>query len=88
MHYARLGHSIIGLKNRFIIAIGTDSGRQSNTCEIYDIVEDYWTVLPEFKLKSCSYIHKSSLLLINERYLYKFNGARATKIEMLDMSNP
>jgi hypothetical protein len=95
MHYARYGHSLIGWRSRYIIAVGSlsrdtypNAPKVERTCEFYNIAKDHWRKLPDFKFVSNSYTFKPSLTIVKDRYLYKFSGTRCCQLETLDLHQP
>ncbi len=71
--------------------------QNTKTCEMYDVQEDKWIVLPELNYATCApglIVIKGMLFVIIiilniDRYLYKLGGTtNIRKIEYLDMENP
>lgn len=61
---------------------GNDSVK---TCEMYDIVTNKWSMLPNLNDGTCA----PGLIVLDDRYLYKLGGTSDIgKIEMLDLLNP
>lgn len=53
-----------------IVTGGYINGKLTNRCELYNILRDEWTQLPELNQQKAS----SSLCLLDSRYLYCFGG--------------
>ena len=86
MNHKRDAHGVIGWKNKKIIVVGAwhvDSS--TRTCEMYDIENDKWDLLPELNYPTCA----PGLIIMKERYLYKLGGTtNIRKIEVLDLEKP
>ena len=84
MNFARDAHGIIDWKRQFIIVIGSwHVDANTKSCEIYDIRNNEWKLLPELNYATCA----PGLIVIKDRYLYKLGGTtNIRKIEVLDMN--
>ena len=83
MHYQRDAHGITKWRNRFIICVGSWHGTNSTiTCELYDVVANRWTLLPNLNDSTCA----PGLIVIDDRYLYKLGGTSdISQVERLDL---
>lgn len=83
MHHARDAHGMVGWKDRYIIVVGSwHVEKSTRTCEIYDIENNEWHMLPDLNEGTCA----PGLIIVENRYLYKLGGTTDIgKVEMLDL---
>lgn len=84
MNYARDAHGVIAWRNQYIVVVGSWHVEQSTkTCELYDTINNKWTVLPELNYSTCA----PGMIIVKDRYLYKLGGTtNIRKLEFLDLT--
>lgn len=67
MHYQRDAHGIIEWKRQYIVVIGSwHVDQNTKTCEIFDIAQNSWKVLPELNYATCA----PGLIIIKGKIYY------------------
>jgi hypothetical protein len=71
MKHARADHAILYQKGSIYVFGGMSSGNRSlDSCEVYNIKEDKWGVIPKMSTARQSF----SACAFNEKYIFVFGG--------------